>query len=276
MRASWLCVSLVLLFNCVFAGKLHPIFAVNCGGDAHTDVNGVRYQADTNEVGIASSHGMNLILHRTPEADAILYQTERYDTSSFSYEFPMPKDGEYILHLKFSEVWFHQPQGKVFSIELNGGLRVVDNLDIYNTVGFSVAHEENIPIKIKDGNLITSQGSVQVDDGEKLQINFLKTPYDNPKVNAIALFANSLKDIPKLPPIEFLPNVVDKLPGDELQGSQQDSEFSRPSKRSHVPPAIERPPALDPYASADYSTYILPAVIAIASFIPIILCLYRM
>lgn len=62
----------------------------------------------------------------------------------------------------------------MFSIELNGGLRVVDNLDIYNTVGFSVAHEENIPIKIKDGNLITSQGSVQVDDGEKLQINFLK------------------------------------------------------------------------------------------------------
>nr|CDS32419.1 expressed conserved protein [Hymenolepis microstoma] len=275
MRTRWLCLFLALISSCIFAQKLRPIFAVNCGGYAHTDVNGVLYQADTNTVGIASSHGMNLVLRRTPEPDAILYQTERYDTSSFSYEFPMPKDGEYVLHLKFSEVWFQQPRGKVFSVKINGGLPVVENLDIYNTVGFSVAHDENIPLKIKDGNLITPKGSVQVSDGEKLQINIVKGLHDNPKVNAIALFENSLEDIPKLPPIRFLSNAEDGLP--EFQQSQQDDpSFPRPSKRSHVPPAIERPPAPDPYASTDYSTYMLPAVIAIATFIPFVLCLYKM
>ncbi|VDN99663.1 unnamed protein product [Rodentolepis nana] len=275
MRTCWFCFFLSLIFSCAFAQKLRPIFAVNCGGSAHTDVNGVHYQADTNKVGIASSHGMNLVLRRTPEPDAILYQTERYDTSSFSYEFPMPKDGEYVLHLKFSEVWFKQPEGKVFSVELNGGLTVIEDLDIYSTVGFSVAHDENIPLKIKNGYLIAPKGSVQLNDGEKLQINIVKGPRDNPKVNAIALFANSLEDIPKLPPIRFLSSVEDRL--SEFQESQQDDpRFSRSSKRSHVPPAIERPPAPDPYASADYSTYMLPAVIAVATFIPFVLCLYRM
>lgn len=50
----------------------------------------------------------------------------------------------------------------------------MDNLDIFNTVGFSVAHDENIPIKIKNGNLITAHGSVKINEGEFLQIKFVK------------------------------------------------------------------------------------------------------
>lgn len=113
MTAYGFYLSLIFILPSTFALKLNPIFAVNCGGNVHIDVNGVRYEADFNNIGIASSHGLNLILHRTPEQDAILYQTERYDTSSFSYEFPMPRDGDYVLHLKFSEVWFQQSNEKV-------------------------------------------------------------------------------------------------------------------------------------------------------------------
>lgn len=43
----------------------------------------------------------------------ILYQTERYDLQSFSYEMDLVDDGDYVLWLKFAEVWFNAPNMKV-------------------------------------------------------------------------------------------------------------------------------------------------------------------
>ena len=40
----------------------------------------------------------------------------RYDSQSFSYEVPITKDGDYALVLKFSEVWFTQPNQKVVQV----------------------------------------------------------------------------------------------------------------------------------------------------------------
>ncbi|KAM7535711.1 hypothetical protein Aperf_G00000101112 [Anoplocephala perfoliata] len=275
MTACGFYLSLVFLLQSTFAVKLNPIFAVNCGGDTHTDINGVRYDADFNNVGIASSHGLNLVLHGTPEQDAVLYQTERYDTSSFSYEFPMPRNGDYVLHLKFSEVWFQQPNEKVFSVDLNGRLRIINNLDIFNTVGFSVAHDENIPVTIKDGSIITEQGSVHFSDDENFRITFVKTPHDNPKINAIALFENSLEDIPRLPPIGFRhTSTGDRHSGEEGKKSSG-SESSQTSRRSSLPSSLERPPAPDPYASTDYSTYILPLLAPLAALLPLVLWFYK-
>ncbi|KAL5108658.1 Malectin-A [Taenia crassiceps] len=180
-----ICVALSFVFCLefcdVFAVKLNPVFAVNCGGDAHVDSNGVWYAADFNNRGIASGHGLNLVMHRVHESDAVLYQTERYDVSSFYYEFPFPDDGHYVLHLKFSEVWFQYPHGKVFSVELNGGLRIIQDLDIFQKAGFSVAYDENIPFTIKDGSILVGDTSVKVSNDEKLRITFVKGNHDNPK-----------------------------------------------------------------------------------------------
>ena len=49
----------------------------------------------------------------------ILYQTERYDLKPFSYEIELNTDGDYVLWMKFSEVWFNGPNLKVYSIEKN-------------------------------------------------------------------------------------------------------------------------------------------------------------
>ena len=43
----------------------------------------------------------------------ILYQTERYHTTSFSYDIPIDTEGEFILVTKFAEVYFTHPNGKV-------------------------------------------------------------------------------------------------------------------------------------------------------------------
>lgn len=65
------------------------------------------------KTGIASDYGRRLIIQRVPPEDQILYQTERYSLSDFEYKVKIPKDGDYVLVLKFCEVYFNAANQKV-------------------------------------------------------------------------------------------------------------------------------------------------------------------
>ena len=104
------------------------IWAVNCGGESHTDIHGIRYEADPlQEVGFASDYGKNLLIQRVVPQDQILYQTERYHLSTFSYDIPVWKDGDYVLVMKFSEVWFTSTNQKVPEHAVTTVLIVIHN-----------------------------------------------------------------------------------------------------------------------------------------------------
>lgn len=60
------------------------------------------------------------ILRSNPE-DQILYQTERYNEETFGYEVPIKEEGDYVLVLKFAEVYFAQSQQKVRGAVLGWG-----------------------------------------------------------------------------------------------------------------------------------------------------------
>lgn len=95
------------------------IYAVNNGGPAHTDLNGVHYQADQLSIGIASDYGKMLTIGRVAPPDQILYQTERYHLSNFGYTIPIKENGDYVLVLKFCEVYFQAPRLKVNCLHTN-------------------------------------------------------------------------------------------------------------------------------------------------------------
>ena len=78
-----------------------------------------RYSRDTNNVGEASDYGKTMRIDRVLPPDQILYQTERYHTSDFSYDIPLKADGDYVLVLKFSEVWFNAARQKVCPLKCN-------------------------------------------------------------------------------------------------------------------------------------------------------------
>ena len=107
------CLSLILLYGPLCLNAYKVVFAVNCGGPSHEDMFGVKYKADNNPVGVASEFGRTLTISNVHPNDMILYQTERYHTSSFSYNIPIPDDGDYVLITKFSEVYFQNSGGKV-------------------------------------------------------------------------------------------------------------------------------------------------------------------
>lgn len=241
------------------------IFAVNCGGQEHIDVHGVRYQADFNRVGTPSDYGKNLNIQRVPLQDAILYQTERYHVDTFSYTIPIPEEGDFVLILKFSEVWFAASSEKVFDVMLNDEHTVVSDLDIYEKVGLGTAHDEIIPFSVRKGKLkVSSETSEFKGD---LVVSFVKGDNDNPKINAIVVMKGSPEDVPTLPPLPW--NTDDDIEGDDEDDDAEEVTEKKQIKHKSGPKTV------DPYASDD-SSLIFPILISIAVFIPTLFCLCRL
>ena len=93
---------LLILFLVFTAGGLdvaNVIYAINAGGDAHTDIQGIVYKRDplSNVAGIASDFGKQLSIQRVHPHDQILYQTERYHTQNFGYNIPIKEEGQYVI-----------------------------------------------------------------------------------------------------------------------------------------------------------------------------------
>ncbi|OZC11504.1 hypothetical protein X798_01362 [Onchocerca flexuosa] len=177
----------------VFLGN-NIYYAVNCGGQEHTDLNGIHYQADPLRVGTASDFGSRLSIMRVDPHDAILYQTERYHTDDFIYTVPLPKDnGEYTLVLKFCEVYFQSSQQKVFDVLLNDEV-VIAELDIFKEAeGVGIAYDR----------LLTFHGAL-----------------DNPKINAFYIYRGPKTDIPPLRDILF---------DGETEEEQEEEELDEPA-----------------------------------------------
>ncbi|CAF0734047.1 unnamed protein product [Rotaria sordida] len=243
----------------------HVMYAINCGGDAHTDANGIKYRKDYLKSGITSDYGRNSFISRVSREDMALYQTERYDLNSFSYEIDLVDDGDYVLWMKFAEVWFNAPNMKVFQVLLNNEHSVIDELDIFAKAGRATAHDEYIPFQIKNGRLVVKSRSSSYSG--KIKVTFEKFDNkDNPKINAIIIWKGSVDQIPKLPPKSE----------SEQPEVEKEVEDEKPTKAAKVKRTLKPsgPTVLDPYTD-DQSSSLMPLFIAIAAVIPIIFCLCR-
>ncbi|MBN3282565.1 MLEC protein, partial [Polyodon spathula] len=247
------------------------IWAVNCGGEAHTDAHGIQYKKDPLEgkLGKASDYGMRLPILRSSPEDQILYQTERYNEDSFSYEVPIREEGEYVVVLKFAEVYFAQSQQKVFDVKLNSHF-VVKDLDIFDKVGHSTAHDEIVPFSIVKGKLSVN-GEVSTFNG-KLTVEFVKGYYDNPKVCGLYVMKGTVEDVPKLQPH---PGLEKK----EEEEEEEEEEYEEGGEGKKTPAAKHRvqsgPRTPNPYA-ADNSSLMFPILVSFGVFIPTLFCLCRL
>lgn len=263
---SWLVYPLVLLVICcpLCTNAYEVVFAVNCGGQRHTDRYGIKYRTDSNQVGVASVFGQSLVISRVHSEDMTLYQTERYHTSSFSYDIPVDEDGDYVLITKYSEVYFQHPGGKVFDVVLNKQHTIIPNLDIFARVGKAAAHDEVTRFKILNGQLLVQEESSPFKG--TLSVEFSKGSYDNPKVNAIVLLRGPVHDseLPALPPF------VQQREESEDPDEDSEDEMVDPGQKFGK---TSGPRAKDPYASDD--SWFMPITIAVAVFLPVLFFLCR-
>ncbi|KAK2702644.1 hypothetical protein QYM36_018750 [Artemia franciscana] len=179
--------------SCEFSPK-DVVYAVNCGGDYFKDRHGINYQSDKSSSGIASDFGKQfLVFGRVSQSDSVLYQTEKWNHDTFGYDLPLDGDGDYVLVLKFSEVYFNSPGAKVFGVLLNDRHTVISDLDIYEKVGKAVAHEEYVPFSVQNGKMNFNGESSTVYDSFRLDL--LKGQSENPKINAFYLYKGDIKGL---------------------------------------------------------------------------------
>jgi hypothetical protein len=146
----------------------HPsvIWTVNAGGPKYTDGQGIVYRGNT-QFSTGGAYTTTAAIAGT--TDDRLYQSERY--GDFSYAIAVA-NGDYLVTLKFAEIYYTQPGTRVFNVLLEG-VKVISNLDLAAKVGPDAAYDVTIPVHVTDG---------------QLNIKF-KSVADNAKVNAIMVQA---------------------------------------------------------------------------------------
>ena len=168
-------------------------YAVNCGGDEFITSDNITYVSDRGfSAGTISDHGKGFPIKLTKSPE--VYQTERYADSDFFYLIPLEEPGSYVLILQFSEVWFSREQEKMFSVKV-GDITVASLLDVFSQVGRYAAYDEFVQFKYENNKiLINNMEAKGALKNGKLKINFVKTDFDNPKINAMVLYKGKIEE----------------------------------------------------------------------------------
>jgi len=122
------------------------VLAINCGGEAYTGADGVRYAADTFSAGGRVTRLTNVI---EGTADSPLYADYRYDMAG--YHIPLP-NGAYAVTLKWADTHSTARGQRVWDVAIEGSL-VANNVDIFAEVGRNAAYDMLVNAVVEDGVL---------------------------------------------------------------------------------------------------------------------------
>jgi hypothetical protein len=153
---------------------------VNAGGPAYTDSLGQAWSADTGSTG-GSTYSTGAGIQGT--SDAALYQTERYASGgALEYKFNAP-NGNYVVNLKFAEIWFSSTGQRLFNISINGQMYET-SFDIVRAAGGpNIAVDRRYPVTVTNGVIDIQMQSV-VDNAEVSAIEITQTAFTPIRVNA--------------------------------------------------------------------------------------------
>jgi hypothetical protein len=127
---------------------------VNAGGPAYTDPLGNAWSADFgfNSGGGSWSNTAAVYSTNTPT----LYQTEHYGpdpgTGVMTYTFSVA-NGNYVVNLKFAEIYFTTAGQRVFNISING-TTVLSNFDPAAAAGAFTAIDKAFPVTVTTGQIV--------------------------------------------------------------------------------------------------------------------------
>jgi Malectin domain len=125
---------LILVFASIVIA-FEKVYAINAGGDAITDTDGIEYQGrDPNNF----TTWRNLDLTNIAETDREIYKTiDRLNSgqpiTKLIYNMPLKSDGFYALITKFSYAWMENRCSQ--NMTLNDELQLLPSFDVYKLCG---------------------------------------------------------------------------------------------------------------------------------------------
>ena len=132
--------------------------------------------------------------------DCARLQTERYAPDDFTYDLNLEEatDGDYVLVLRFSEVYFNGAGEKIFDVRLNHEHTILRDFDIHAEAGKAHALDVHVPFSLHGGRLtLDDEGSTV--HASRLPVTFVRGRADNAKINALYVLRGTMADLPHAP-----------------------------------------------------------------------------
>jgi hypothetical protein len=166
------------------------IYAVNAGGGAHVDVNGIQYEKDVNNIG--EKDRWSTPVYNVANKDIELYRTMHRGQKPFNFEIPILGDGKYWLILKFIQ----SASYRSMNVTLNNHL-ILRNFNAASKAGQFTAYDEFIYFTICNNQLIYQNELSNIND-RKIDLNFKDRNEEFAMVSAIVLLKGNIEEISKL------------------------------------------------------------------------------
>ena len=114
-----------------------------------------------------------------------------------TYDLPVRRGTNTII-MKFAEMYFQKAGQRVFNIKI-GSKIVLENFDVIEKSGGKfAAHEEYLQIDVRaDGVYQAGSRIAQGLENNKLKLTFSKGKADNPIIQAIVVYHDSVENSPK-------------------------------------------------------------------------------
>jgi Malectin domain len=124
---------LLLLTMATYVIAFEQIIAINSGGEAQTDADGIVYQKYDQNPGV----WWNVLeLGNVPESDRDIYRlihNTNKPLSPIKYDIPLKSDGFYLLIAKFSYAWYERRETQ--SMVLNNQIQLLSNVSLVDLCG---------------------------------------------------------------------------------------------------------------------------------------------
>jgi phosphatidylinositol-3-phosphatase len=150
---------------------------VNTGGAVYVGGDGRAWQTDGGFSG-GSTASVNAPISGT--TDSSLYDSERYGLN-FTYTFNEPA-GNYLVTLKFAEIYWTAPGQRVFNVAINGQ-PVLTRFDILANVPRNTAVDRTFPTAVTSGTLSIAFTTI-ADNAKISAIEIVPTSSSTVRVNA--------------------------------------------------------------------------------------------
>jgi Malectin domain len=122
----------LILFMTTSVIGYEQIFAINAGGEAHTDADGIVYKED-----LGQHHwGETLNIKNVPESDRTIYKWIQYSENYYQpikYDIPVKNEGHYLLIAKFS--YYGYGGNRAQSMTLNNEIQLHSSVDLFKLCG---------------------------------------------------------------------------------------------------------------------------------------------
>lgn len=139
-------------------------YGVNCGAPTaaglYIDPQGRVYYPDPYSAAGTSINSTTSAIANT--SDDILYQSERWSGSAFTYQVAVPRSGDYTVTVKLAEIYFTTANSRRFNVAVEG-VTLATNLDLVAQAGAKTAYDITTTVPVTDGSLTitVSPGSVE-------------------------------------------------------------------------------------------------------------------